>query len=247
MIEFLLAAILIVLLLVTGLWLPLLLLAIGLLAIGLASGLVAWVYMNPPTAVDFSSELAVVGFVILLVFALLWQDWAKGRSKNRYGFSTVPDLGVDYDNVQGIEYDDILRKPQDYQEAVEGYRWAAERGDASAQYNLGLMNDNGICMPNDDAKASRWYREAAQQRHAGAQRGGPVYLNTSSQFLSGKYPNELCYLGYRQQVEIRRIGCLAPVCLMWTTGIVEVKIPFQALLDIIRSFIGMQVNILIFD
>lgn len=46
-------------------------------------------------------------------------------------------------------------------------------------------------------------------------RGGPLYLNTSSQFLSGKYPNELRDFGYRQLAEIRRIGCLSSMCLMW--------------------------------
>ena len=33
--------------------------------------------------------------------------------------------------------------PQDYKEAVKWYRLAAEQGDANAQYNLGVMYDNG--------------------------------------------------------------------------------------------------------
>ena len=42
---------------------------------------------------------------------------------------------VMYDNGKGV--------PQDYAEAVKWYRLAAEQGYARAQYNLGLMYDNG--------------------------------------------------------------------------------------------------------
>ena len=45
----------------------------------------------------------------------------------------------------------------------------AERGDAKAQVNLGLMYDNGEGVPQDDAEAVRWYRLAAEQGNADAQ------------------------------------------------------------------------------
>ena len=38
-----------------------------------------------------------------------------------------------------------------------------------AQYNLGLMYDNGEGVPQDYAEAVKWYRLAAEQGHAKAQ------------------------------------------------------------------------------
>ena len=46
---------------------------------------------------------------------------------------------------------------------------AAEQGNATAQYNLGVMYDNGQGVRQDDAQAVQWYRKAAEQGHAKAQ------------------------------------------------------------------------------
>ena len=40
---------------------------------------------------------------------------------------------------------------------------SASRGNAEAQYNLGLIFDHGLGVPEDDSKAVRWYRLAAEQ------------------------------------------------------------------------------------
>ena len=48
-------------------------------------------------------------------------------------------------------------------------RARAEAGDASAQYNLGLMHAEGRGVPQDFAEAATWYRKAAEQGDAGAQ------------------------------------------------------------------------------
>ena len=45
----------------------------------------------------------------------------------------------------------------------------AEQGDASAQYFVGLMYDNGRGVPQDYKEAVRWYRAAAEQGHSNAQ------------------------------------------------------------------------------
>ena len=50
-----------------------------------------------------------------------------------------------------------------------GIRKAADQGDAAAQYNLGVMYDNGQGVPQDYAEAVRWYRKAADQGDASAQ------------------------------------------------------------------------------
>ena len=59
--------------------------------------------------------------------------------------------------------------PEDDVEAVRWYRLAAEQGLALAQYNLGVMYDNGEGVPEDDVEAVRWYRLAAEQGLALAQ------------------------------------------------------------------------------
>ena len=57
----------------------------------------------------------------------------------------------------------------DYATAVRGFLVHAEQGDASAQFNLGLMYGNGRGVLKDEAEAVRWYRLAAEQGDAGAQ------------------------------------------------------------------------------
>ena len=52
---------------------------------------------------------------------------------------------------------------------LEETRVLAEQGDAISQYNLGLMYDRGVGVPEDDTEAVRWYRLAAEQGDAPAQ------------------------------------------------------------------------------
>ena len=57
-------------------------------------------------------------------------------------------------------------------ELVKQYRAflkAAERGDAYAQYNLGVCLKNGEGVARDAAQAVVWYRKAAEQGYAYAQ------------------------------------------------------------------------------
>ena len=54
-------------------------------------------------------------------------------------------------------------------QALADLRARAEAGDATAQYNLGAMYDQGRGVPQDDAEAVAWYRRAAEQGDARAQ------------------------------------------------------------------------------
>ena len=45
----------------------------------------------------------------------------------------------------------------------------AEQGDAEAQFNLGVIYDEGQGVPQDYAEAAKWYRMAAEQGDADAQ------------------------------------------------------------------------------
>lgn len=38
------------------------------------------------------------------------------------------------------------------------YRLAAEQGEADAQFNLGLMHEEGCDVARDDTEACKWYR-----------------------------------------------------------------------------------------
>lgn len=57
----------------------------------------------------------------------------------------------------------------DYAEAFAGFRILADQGDASAQYNLGVMYAKGEGVPQDYAEAAKWYHRAADQGDAFAQ------------------------------------------------------------------------------
>ena len=66
---------------------------------------------------------------------------------------------------QGLE----ATKRSDYQTAFKLWLPLAEQGDASAQFNLGMMYDNGQGVKQDDVEAVKWYRQAAEQGYAKAQ------------------------------------------------------------------------------
>ena len=50
---------------------------------------------------------------------------------------------------------------QNYAEAVKWFRFAADQGDASAQYALGLMYGNGRGVPHDYVSAYMWFNLSA--------------------------------------------------------------------------------------
>jgi TPR repeat protein len=58
---------------------------------------------------------------------------------------------------------------KDYATAFSKFRSAALQGSAAAQYNLGLMYDEGLGVAQDYREAVRWYQLAAQQGNANAQ------------------------------------------------------------------------------
>ena len=52
---------------------------------------------------------------------------------------------------------------------MEWYRKSAEQGDATAQYYLGYMYENGRGVSQDNAKAMEWFRKSAEQGNTDAQ------------------------------------------------------------------------------
>ncbi|KAF9091310.1 hypothetical protein BGX23_005278 [Mortierella sp. AD031] len=59
--------------------------------------------------------------------------------------------------------------PQDYKLAMKWFLKAAECGDPSAQWNAGLLLENGQGIPRDSSQAAEWYLKSASQGLASAQ------------------------------------------------------------------------------
>ena len=53
---------------------------------------------------------------------------------------------------------------------MEWCRKAADQGYAAAQYNLGIMYDNGHGVEQSNEKAAEWYRKAANQGYPDAKK-----------------------------------------------------------------------------
>ncbi len=51
----------------------------------------------------------------------------------------------------------------DYATALREFRPLAKQGDANAQFNLGLMYDNGQGVPQDYVRAHMWFNLAASR------------------------------------------------------------------------------------
>jgi len=59
---------------------------------------------------------------------------------------------------------------------IEKLRQKAEEGDADAQFNLGIMYDNGKGVEQDYKEAVKWFRKVAEQGYADGQFGlGVMY------------------------------------------------------------------------
>jgi TPR repeat protein len=66
----------------------------------------------------------------------------------------------------------------DFATVLQEWRPLAEKGDASAQFSLGVLYYNGRGVPQDYAEAVNWYRLAAEQGYADAQSNlGVMYAN----------------------------------------------------------------------
>ena len=56
-----------------------------------------------------------------------------------------------------------------YKEAFKLFRLSAVKGNASAQYNLGVMYAEGQGVTKDSKEANKWYRFSAEQGNTKAQ------------------------------------------------------------------------------
>ena len=68
----------------------------------------------------------------------------------------------------------------EYAAAIKEWQPLAERGDARAQLNLGVIHFNGEGVPHNPVKAVEWYRAAADQGY------GPAQANLAFMYESGQ-------------------------------------------------------------
>ncbi|HEU4686329.1 MAG TPA: tetratricopeptide repeat protein [Nitrospira sp.] len=66
----------------------------------------------------------------------------------------------------------------DYQKSVTELESLAKMGEPRAEYDLGLLYDQGLGVPKNDAQAFHWYSRAAEHGHVKAQYNlGLMYMN----------------------------------------------------------------------
>ncbi|MFP6688182.1 MAG: hypothetical protein VCD31_02525, partial [Alphaproteobacteria bacterium] len=63
------------------------------------------------------------------------------------------------------DYDEGMAAAQrgDFATALQEFRPLAEQGDADAQTLIGMMYNEGLGVPKNDAEAVKWFHKAAEQ------------------------------------------------------------------------------------
>lgn len=112
---------------------------------------------------------AIAAAVILLVFLI-------GKSLIDGGSFGSGNIGLSA--VEMFEKGKDAYQRNDFTEAVEWYRKAAEKGDSKAQCNLGQMFEKGEGVPQDYSEALKWYQKAVEQDDSRGQNNlGAMYQN----------------------------------------------------------------------
>lgn len=92
--------------------------------------------------------------------------------------------------VANAGYNEAMRhfEQQEYSQALQQFREAAEQGDPDAQYMLGRLNESGRGTPQDFVQAHKWYNLAASRghRHAAEARDELADRMTSGQIAEAQ-------------------------------------------------------------
>ena len=114
-------------------------------------------------AADKGSTSAMVELGVLLGTG---SGGTKEQAEARRLFERAAEAG----NPRGVSNLAALSgdAPSDPSKARALLTKAAEANSAEAQYQLGVMNADGVGGPQDDAAARAWFEKAAAQNHAGA-------------------------------------------------------------------------------
>jgi len=145
-----------------------------------------------PRVLVFSVLWLIAGIFIISVFAF------SSRAKQGNDMTKPPaiaELPKKTDPIEDIDVDEPMDAwtqnnlgdmyyygrdgvTEDYQQAAQWYRKAAEQGSMAGQCNLGFMYANGYGVTKDYQQATQWYRKAAEQGSADGQNNlGVMYEN----------------------------------------------------------------------
>ncbi|CAM1656372.1 Sel1-like repeat [Bartonella choladocola] len=97
----------------------------------------------------------------IMVVENIMRHFSFGKYNEGENAITQYNLGVSYLTGQG-------GVNQDMAEAAKWFKLAAEKGNVSAYFNLGLMYKNGQGVSQDKEKAAKWFKLAAEKGHARA-------------------------------------------------------------------------------
>jgi uncharacterized protein len=107
----------------------------------------------------------------------------------RTGKLSAREMRARADALLGFNYEHGLGVPQNYDAAVNLYVRAAEQGDPTAQYLLGLMYDKGHGVWPDTVLAHKWLNLAAA--HAPTTRYREYYLKLRNAVASKMTPSQI--------------------------------------------------------
>ena len=122
---------------------------------------------------------------------------SEGRTKNGRGHNaasvraaklSASQRSARADALLGFKYEHGLGVPQSYDVAVDLYVRAAEQGDPTGQYLLGLMYDKGHGVWQDEVMAHKWLNLAAA--HASTRHRG-YYLRLRDAVASKMTPAQI--------------------------------------------------------
>ncbi len=114
---------------------------------------------------------------------------------------TIADSGdSEAQNEMGVRYAKGIGVQEDDSEAALWFSKAAEKGQAKAQFNLGIYYRNGYGgLKRDEIEAGRWFRAAALQGNAAAQ----YYLGSMYESGDGVQKNEAEALRWYRKASVQ--------------------------------------------
>jgi TPR repeat protein len=108
-----------------------------------------------------------VGEKVARILQLL--ERTPGRHTPKLTANAQFELGCWYNSGHNADLAFPVELPRDFVKAAKWYTLAADRGDADAQFKLGVLHANGDGVAQDWTEAARWQKLAAKQGRVEAQ------------------------------------------------------------------------------
>jgi TPR repeat protein len=110
--------------------------------------------------------------------------WAAGASGDKLEGGLIESAEQENAEAQ-LSLGEWYESRHNYGEAAKWYRRAAGRGNAAAQFHLGLLYEHGQGVPQDYWEAAKWYLAAAEQGNFPARYGlGLLYAGKLGQICT---------------------------------------------------------------